>query len=52
MKPGFKTTEFWLTVIAQFISLLVMTGMIPQSDTGLLNDAAGKIAARASYAQS
>jgi len=45
MKPGFKTTEFWLTVIAQFTSLLVMTGMIPQSDTGLLNDAAGKIAA-------
>ena len=45
MKPGFKTTEFWLTLVAQLISLLVMTGVIPQADTGMLNDTASKVAA-------
>ncbi|HEV3444683.1 MAG TPA: hypothetical protein VG099_08580 [Gemmataceae bacterium] len=45
MKSGFKTTEFWLTLVAQLISLLVMTGAIPQADTGMLNESASKIAA-------
>ena len=45
MKPGYKTTEFWLTMVAQMISLLVITGVIPQADTGMLNEAAAKVAA-------
>lgn len=27
MKPGYKTTEFWLAVIAQIVPLLVMFGV-------------------------
>lgn len=28
MKPGYKTTEFWLTLIATVVSALVATGLI------------------------
>ena len=28
MKPGFKTSEFWLAVTGQLLSLLVLTGFI------------------------
>ena len=26
MKPGYKTTEFWLTIVAQVVGLLLMSG--------------------------
>lgn len=32
MKPGYLTTEFWLTLSAQVIPLLVIFGLIPDSD--------------------
>jgi len=28
MKPGFKTSEFWLTVIAQLLGVLALTGVV------------------------
>jgi len=37
MKPGYKTTEFWLTLLAQIIGLLTMTGVIkPEEATPYL----------------
>ncbi len=32
MKPGYKTTEFWLTVIAAFGGVFVAFGFVDQSD--------------------
>lgn len=36
MKPGYKTTEYWLTVVATLVSLLGATGVIGPSDTSTL----------------
>jgi hypothetical protein len=33
MKPGYKTTEFWLTALATILAMLMMSGAI--SDGGL-----------------
>ena len=32
MKPGYKTTEFYLTIIGQALSLLAVLGIINASD--------------------
>lgn len=32
MKPGYKTTEFYLTIIGQVLSLLAIVGIISASD--------------------
>lgn len=40
MKPGYKTTEFWLTVISQVVSLLVVLDVIQASDAQLFHEAA------------
>ena len=45
MKPGWKTTEFWLTLLTALPSIAVTIGLVPQSDQGLLDAAAAKIAA-------
>ncbi len=29
VKPGYKTTEFWLTAVAQVVSVLVASGIVP-----------------------
>ena len=47
MKAGYTTTEFWLTLIGQAVSLLVMTGVIPSGDVDGINSAASKIVAGA-----
>lgn len=43
MKSGYKTTEFWLTLIAQIVPVLVLLGVIgaEQAETlqGTLGDA-------------
>lgn len=31
-KPGWQTSEFWLSIAAQLIALLVLTGVIAASD--------------------
>lgn len=32
MKPGYKTTEFYLTIVGQVLSLLAVLGIINASD--------------------
>ena len=33
VKPGYKTTEFWLTLGATFVGLAIASGIVP--DTGM-----------------
>jgi hypothetical protein len=35
-KPGYKTTEFWLTAAATLITTLSITGVIGPNDSGTL----------------
>src|SRR5438309_644746 len=44
MKPGWKTTEFYVTLLTAIPGLLVAAGVVPTSDMPLLSDAASKIA--------
>ena len=44
-KPGWKTTEFALTVVAQIVAFAAMKGWITTADAGILTDAATKIVA-------
>lgn len=38
MKPGYKTTEFWLTLLAQIVPLLVLAGIVPREDVKTVLD--------------
>lgn len=31
IKPGFKTTEFWMTVVTAVVSLLIASDVIPSN---------------------
>lgn len=31
VKPGFKTSEFWLTLVAMLVGLFVASGVLPES---------------------
>ncbi len=44
MKPGIKTTEFWLNLIVSLLGVLVATGVITPADQSALADAAAKLA--------
>ena len=44
-KPGIKTTEFWIAVIAQLIPLLVMFGVLTADEGSALADAVSKAVA-------
>lgn len=33
-KPGYKTTEFWLTLVYALLSSLVVSGVIPSESEG------------------
>ena len=39
MKPGYKTTEFWLTVIAQILAVAVLFGVVTAEQVDTLNGA-------------
>lgn len=39
MKPGWKTTEFWLTLLAQVLPILVITGLLTAEEIETLNQA-------------
>jgi hypothetical protein len=43
LKPGFKTTEFWLAMVGKVISGLALIGILNTSDAGMLSDALTKI---------
>src|SRR5260370_1077893 len=45
MKPGWKTTEFWLTLLTALPGIAVTAGLIPTADKTMLDSAASKIAA-------
>ncbi len=45
MKPGWKTTEFWQTIIAQVLGFLAFAGVISNNDSKTLEEALGKSAA-------
>ncbi len=35
-KPGYKTTEFWVTVVCQILGILALAGVIsPEQNTAL-----------------
>lgn len=42
MKEGWKTTEFWLTLGAQVIPLLVLTGILSNQEATAVQDAWAK----------
>lgn len=42
VKPGWKTTEFWVTIIGQAVALGVVVGIVQPSDQGTIADAASK----------
>jgi hypothetical protein len=43
MKPGVKTTEFWVTIGCQIIGILATTGMLDPDQSGVLTDAIIKL---------
>lgn len=45
MTPGFKTTEFWQTLIVQGVTLLSLAGVISKSDEQSLEEAVTRIIA-------
>jgi hypothetical protein len=45
MKPGWKTTEFWLTLLTALPGIAVTAGLLPSADQTMLDSAASKIAA-------
>lgn len=38
-KPGYKTTEFWVTAVAQVIGILALFGVIEPAKANILSDA-------------
>ena len=44
MRPGFKTTEFWVTVSSQVIALLAIFGVVNAQDQATLGDSVSKAA--------
>lgn len=42
-KPGYKTTEFWLAIVAQVIGLLSILGVFTPEQAAVVNDAVIKL---------
>ena len=42
MKDGWKTSEFWVTLLVQMTGILVLTGVIDPGQSVALNDAFGQ----------
>ena len=43
VKPGYKTTEFWMTAGATFVGLAIASGIVP--DTGMWPKVVGLVVA-------
>jgi len=41
MKSGYKTTEFWLTLLAQALPILVLTGVLTPHEADVVRGVAG-----------
>lgn len=42
-KPGYRTTEFWLSLLAQGLPLLVLTGVLSPDQAGAVTTTGGEI---------
>jgi hypothetical protein len=42
MKPGYKSTEFWVTLTGQLVGVLLLTGVVSPDQSEVLGIAAGK----------
>jgi hypothetical protein len=45
LKPGWKTTEFWSTLIAQVFALLALLGLVQGKESATLQESANHVAA-------
>lgn len=43
-KPGWQTTEFWLTLATQVVGILLLVGVISPEQSQVLNEAMPQIA--------
>lgn len=43
MKEGYKTTEFWITLASQLLSVLVLLGLVSATDSTTLNGAVAQV---------
>jgi hypothetical protein len=43
MKPGYLTTEFWVTLVGQLIAILATVGVLSAHDASTLTEAATRI---------
>jgi hypothetical protein len=43
LKAGWKTSEFWTTIVLQAVSLAVIVGMVNGSDSATLTDSLTKM---------
>jgi len=43
-KPGFKTTEFWLSLVAMLVGAIMASGVLDATETALDNQIVGMIA--------
>ena len=42
MKSGYRTTEFWVTLVSQVVGILLLTGVVTPEQSEVLGIAAGK----------
>lgn len=45
MKPGYLTTEFWITLVAQAVNIAVQLGWVGAGEAGTLKDALTQVIA-------
>ena len=43
LKPGIKTSEFWIVIVTQLLSFLVLLGILNSEDQTLLMNSAAEI---------
>ena len=46
-RPGFRTTEFWTTIVTQGLAVLTLIGVITSADAATLRDALAQCVAAA-----
>ena len=45
LKPGWKTTEFWSTIIAQVFAVLALLGLVNGKEAATLQESANQVVA-------
>lgn len=43
MKPGYKTTEFWMTLVVQVLAILVTLGVVTPDQQAVFTESADKL---------